>query len=89
MLFIDDDLTGDKTPPFNLRISAYFDGRDYSDITFRCRVYFRRDKTDLHKIIVDNGEREHVIREFKGGNYSDEKFSELHRFVSDLSFILQ
>ena len=88
MLFIDDDLTGDKTPPFNLRIySAYFDGRDYSDITFSARVHFRRDKTEYMKIIIDNGEKEHVIREFKGRNYSGEKFSNYIDMVADLSFI--
>jgi len=88
MLYVDDDLTGDKTPAFNLRIfSNYFSGEGYSDIAFNAQVHFRRDKTEFIRIIIDNGEKEHVIREFKGTNYSGTKFSDYINMKSDLSFI--
>ncbi|MBK8349250.1 MAG: hypothetical protein IPL08_17165 [Saprospiraceae bacterium] len=66
--------------------SAYFDGRDYSDITFSARVHFRRDKTEYMKLLLIMAKR-HVIREFKGRNYSGEKFSNYIDMVADLSFI--
>lgn len=88
MLFIDDDLTGDKTSAFNLRIySDYFSGEGYSNIAFSAQVHFRRDKTEYMRIIIDNGEKEHVIKEFKGSNYSGTKFSDFINMKSDLSFI--
>lgn len=88
MLFIDDDLTGDKTPPFKLRLySKYFDGSDYSDISLKAQVHFRRDKTEYMRIIIDNGKKEHVVREFKGRNYDGEKFSDFIDMDTDLSFI--
>ncbi|MBK8624971.1 MAG: hypothetical protein IPN86_05255 [Saprospiraceae bacterium] len=88
LLYIDDDLTGDKTPPFKLRIfSTYFNGKEYTDITFKAQAHFRRDKTEFMKIIIDDGKKEHVIREFKGRNYSGDKFSNFVDISSDLSFI--
>ena len=50
-------------------------------------MHFRRDKTEFLRIIIDNGEKEHVIREFKGSNYSGTKFSDFINMKSDLSFI--
>lgn len=88
MLFIDDDLTGDKTPPFKLRIySSYFDGKQYSDVSLKAQVHFRKDKTEFMRIIIDNGEKEHIIREFRGRNYDGVKFSDYIDMESDLSFI--
>lgn len=87
MLYIDDDLTGDKTPPFKLRIfTPYFDGSQYTDLQLNALVHFRRDKTEYMKIIVDNGQKEFVIREFKGRNYSGELFSNFINMTSDLSY---
>ncbi len=88
MLYIDDDLTGDKTPAFKLRvISDYFDGSNFSNIIFQAQVHFRRDKTEFMRIIIDNGKKEHVIREFKGNNFSGVKFTDFIDMKSDLSFI--
>jgi hypothetical protein len=88
MLVIDDDLTGDKTDSFNIRFtSAYFDGSDFSDIIFQAQVHFRRDKEEYMRIWVDNGKKEHLIREFKNRNYSGDKFSDYVDISADLSFI--
>lgn len=86
-LYIDDDLTGDKTPPFTLRVvSDYFNGQGYSDISLQAQVHFRRDKTEVMRLIIDNGNGEHVVREFKGRNYSGDKFSQYVDIRSDISY---
>lgn len=86
-LFIDDDLTGDKTPPFKLRVfSEYFNGNGYSDLTFQADVHFRRDKTEVMKIYIDNGQEEFLIRTFRNTNFSGSKFNEYIQMKSDISF---
>jgi hypothetical protein len=86
-LYIDDDLTGDKTPPFTLRVvSDYFNGQGYSDISLQAQVHFRRDKTEVMRLIIDNGKGEHVVREFKDRNYSGDKFSQYVDIRSDISY---
>jgi len=88
MLIIDDDLTGDKTDSFNIRFtSAYFDGSSFSDLIFKAQVHFRRDKQEYMRILIDNGEKEYLIREFKNRNYSGDKFSDYVDISADLSFI--
>ncbi|MBK9256778.1 MAG: T9SS type A sorting domain-containing protein [Saprospiraceae bacterium] len=88
MLVIDDDLTGDNSPAFKLRvISEYFDGSGFSELMFNALVHFRRDKTEVLRIIIDNGQREHIIREFKNTNFSGQKFSDFGQVRSDISFI--
>jgi Secretion system C-terminal sorting domain/SprB repeat len=88
MLVIDDDLTGDKTDSFNIRFtSAYFDGSDFSDIDFKAQVHFRRDQQEYLRILIDNGKKEHLIREFKNRNYSGDKFTDYVDISADLSFI--
>lgn len=86
-LYIDDDLTGDKTPPFKLRVfSDYFDGSGFGDLTFQADVHFRRDKTEVMKIFIDNGKDEFLIRTFKNTNFSGAKFNEYIQMTSDISF---
>lgn len=88
MLFIDDDLTGDKTAPFVLRItSGWFDGSGFSDLFFKALVHFRRDKTEIFRIIIDNGKKEHIIREFRNVNFTGSKFSDYGQVMSDISLI--
>lgn len=88
MLYIDDDLTGDKTAPFVLRItSEWFDGSGFSDLIFKALVHFRRDKTELLRIIIDNGQSEHVLREFRNSNFLGSKFSDYGQIMADISFI--
>ena len=86
-LFIDDDLTGDKTPPYKLRVfSDYFDGSGFSDLIFQADVHFRRDKTEVMKMFIDNGREEFLIRTFKNTNFSGTKFYEHIQMNSDISF---
>ncbi len=88
MLVIDDDFTGDKTDSFNIRFtSAYFDGTSFSDLIFKAKVHFRRDKQEFMRILIDNGKKEYLLREFKDRNYSGNKFSDYVDISSDLSFI--
>lgn len=88
MLYVDDDLTGDKTPGYKIRFSSgYFNSHGYTDVFFNAQVHFRKDKTESMRIIIDNGIREHIIREFKGVNYNGNKFNEFLDMKSDLSFI--
>jgi len=88
MLYIDDDLTGDKTLPFKLRVvSKYFNGSGFSEILFKAQVHFRRDKTEVMRLIIDNGDKEFIIREFKNSNFSGSSFSDFVNIQSDLSFI--
>lgn len=87
MLVIDDDLTGDKTAPFIFRcISDYFSTKGFSELNFKAQVHFRRDKTESFRIIVDNGQNEFIVREFKGSNYSGEFFDQNVLVNADLSF---
>ena len=88
MLFVDDDLTGDKTAPYKLRLySSYFNGSNFSEILFSAQVHFRRDKTEYLRIIIDNGKKEHIIKEFKGTNYSGNLFSNSYNMNADISFV--
>ncbi|MBK8699077.1 MAG: hypothetical protein IPN29_05845 [Saprospiraceae bacterium] len=88
MLVIDDDKTGDKTPAFKLRfISKTFSGANYSDLLLKAQVHFRRYANETFSILVDNGKKEYLIREFKDRNYSGSKFSEFVNVNADLSFI--
>ncbi|MBK9042934.1 MAG: T9SS type A sorting domain-containing protein [Saprospiraceae bacterium] len=86
-LFIDDDNTGDKTPPFNIRFySSYFSGTGFTDILFQAQVHFRRDKTESMKIMIDNGKEEIVLREFKGANAGGDAFDKYIEMKTDISF---
>lgn len=88
MLFIDDDLTGDKTEPFVLRFySAWFQTDGYTNVDFTAQAHFRRDGEEVFRIFADDGNKLHLIREFKGRNYAGTKFSEFVNVKSDLSFI--
>ncbi|MFZ1704197.1 MAG: T9SS type A sorting domain-containing protein [Saprospiraceae bacterium] len=86
-LYIDDDLTGDKTPAFKLRvISDYFNGTGFSDILFQAQVHFRRDKTEILNIFIDNGKEEFLIRQFKNSNFSGAQFNQFIEMNTDISF---
>lgn len=86
-LYIDDDLTGENTPPFNLRVfSDYFKGSGFTDLTFQADVHFRRDKTEVMKIYIDNGKEEFLIRTFQNTNFSGSKFNEYIQMKTDISF---
>jgi hypothetical protein len=86
-LYIDDDLTGDKTPPYKIRFySSYFSGSGFSDILFQAQVHFRRDKTESMKIIIDNGKEEILLREFKNANAGGDAFNKYIEMKTDISF---
>lgn len=88
MLFIDDDLTGDKTEPFVLRFySGWFNASGYTNVNFSAQAHFRRDGEEVFRIYADDGKQLHLIREFKGRNYAGTKFSESVNVKSDLSYI--
>lgn len=87
MLYIDDDLTGDKTPAYVLRFfSGWFPTKGYTAIGLDAQVHFRRDGEEVFRIYADDGSQLHLIREYKGKNYSGTKFSEYVDLNADLSF---
>ena len=88
MLYIDDDLTGDKTAAYVLRFSSsWFQTNNYTAINLAAQVHFRRDGEEVFRIYADDGSKLHLIREYKGKNYSGTKFSDFVNVSADLSFV--
>ncbi len=89
MLIIDDDATGDDTPPWRLElISPAFDITGWTTATISLDVHFRNyDGLDSLSLWAFDGQHYHLLRRYRGGgSQTGEQFSQFQTFVADLSF---
>ncbi|MEM9920399.1 MAG: T9SS type A sorting domain-containing protein [Bacteroidota bacterium] len=89
MVIIDDDLTGDDTPPFTLQlITPAFDATAYQTVAFSVDVHFRNaENAASFSIKVWDGTAFQQIVKYKGGaDHMGEQFSDFVTFEADLSF---
>ena len=74
MLIIDDDATGNNTPPFTLQLdSPSFDGLGYESLEFSIDVHFRNVAETSFKIYAFDGANYNVLVNYQGGGSTTER----------------
>lgn len=89
MLVIDDDATGENTPPFDIEfLSPVFDGTAFPSVYVDMDVHFRNyNATDSLQILVFDGQTYHPLKTFQDwDDHTGEQFSQYRSFRFDLSF---
>ncbi len=89
MLIIDDDATGENTPPWNLElISPAFDITGWTTATVSMDVHFRNyDGRDSLTIYAYDGQNYHLLGKYRGGaSQTGTQFSQFVPLIADLSF---
>ena len=89
MLIIDDDQTGDQTPPWTLELSTpAFDATGYTTVTVSMDVHFRNyDGKDSLQILVFDGQEYVLLAEYQGySSQTGQQFSQYATFTADLTF---
>ncbi len=88
MLIIDDDATGQNTPPFAIQLTTpTFNGNGFQQVQLSIDVHFRSYEESSLKLFVFDGSDLHELTTWQGyGDMTGEQFSEYETYTADISY---